>query len=61
MSKTALGLLLLTVLSGTVLLLDVFAGAPGSAVLKCVFALSLCASTVALALGRRIKFDPVLR
>ncbi|MFI8482175.1 PA3371 family protein [Pseudomonas sp. NPDC078700] len=61
MSKTALGLLVLTLLSGTVLLLDLFSGAQSSAVLKCTFALSLCASTVALALGRRFKFDPVLR
>ncbi|WP_339513335.1 PA3371 family protein [Pseudomonas sp. RL_15y_Pfl2_60] len=61
MSKTALGLLVLTVLSGTVLLMDAYSGSQSSAVLKCTFALSLCASTVALALGRRIKFDPVLR
>ncbi|WP_010487995.1 PA3371 family protein [Pseudomonas sp. S9] len=61
MSKTALGLLILTVLSGAVLLTDVFHGDQSSAVLKCTFALSFCASTVALALGRRIKFGPVLR
>lgn len=61
MSKAAVGLLILTVICGVVLALDVLTATPSSAALKAVFVLSLSATTVALLLGRRIKFDPVLR
>ncbi|MAB98339.1 MULTISPECIES: PA3371 family protein [Pseudomonas] len=61
MSKAGLGLLILSVVLGAVLATDAITGVSSSAVIKGLFGLTLGASIVALALGRRIKFDPVLR
>lgn len=61
MSKVGLVLLLLSVALGAVLVLDVAAGRASSTLLVGVFSLCLTASAIALALGRRVKFDPILR
>lgn len=57
MSRSALILLILTLTSTLLLWLELLPVAP----VKLVAVLSATGFVVALALGRRIKFDPVLR
>lgn len=61
MSKTALALLVLLALSAAVLAFLPLPSPLLSTMAKALFVLLLGASVVALVLGRRFKFDPVMR
>lgn len=61
MSKPALYLLILVSLAGALLFFVPLDSEPLAGLVKLTFGLLLGLFVVALALGRRIKFDPILR
>lgn len=61
MSKPALCLLILASLMGALVFFAPLDSAPLAGLAKLMFGIALGLFVLALALGRRIKFDPILR